>query len=136
MCKEITELLLEDWPQNDDRHSDAGFSKCDPFFRREDGKASHTMSYQCSGRFDCAMAVGVGFDDPHDVAPGGENPTKLGKIMCERREVDGGDGREECRRHPQANKQESGGRSQTSMISCSFFLITSSIFCPYCSMSF
>ena len=63
------------------------------------------MSDQCPRRFDCAMAVGVGFDDRHDLATGGENPTKLRKIMCERRQIYGGDGWEECRRNRHAKKR-------------------------------
>jgi len=50
------------------------------------------------------MAVGVGFDDRHDVAACGENPTKLGKIVYERRQIYSGGGREECRRNRHAKK--------------------------------
>ena len=44
------------------------------------------------------MTIGVGLDDCHHVASGGENLTKLGEIMCECRQVYGGDGRKEPRR--------------------------------------
>jgi hypothetical protein len=74
------------------------------------------------------MTIGVGLNDRHDVASGGENLAKLGEIVCECRQVDGGDGWEEGWRNPHATKGELGSQNQTSMISCSFFLITSSIF--------
>ncbi len=104
MGKEITELLLEDRSEDDDRHSDAGLPKYDSFFYREDGKASDTMPYERARCFDRTMAVGIGFDDCHDIASGAENPTKLGEIVYERRQIYSGDGRKECRRNRHAKK--------------------------------
>lgn len=126
--EEITELLLEDRSEDDDRHNDAGLPKRDPFFRREDGQACDTMPNQCPRRFDRAMTIGVGLDHRHDVTPRGHDSTKLGEIVRERRQIYGGDGWGEGWRTRHATKRESGSQTQTSMISCSFFLITSSIF--------
>ena len=88
MSEQIGELLWKNWPQNDDRRVDAGLPKRDPFLDRHDGDTRHPLAKQRFGRFDGAMAIGVCFDDGHDVAAGNERFTELGQVVDQCGQID------------------------------------------------
>jgi len=106
MGEQFLELLRKERAKHDDRRTDPGLPEGDPLVDREHGDARYALTQQGLGGLDLSMAVGVGFDDRHDFAAGTQHPPKMGQVVGQCSEVDGGASWEKCRSSRHARGQD------------------------------
>ena len=86
----VGDVPAEERAENHNRSVDARVAEGEAFLNRDHGDARDTLLNQRFGGVDSSMAVGIGFDDGHDVATRGEDAAKLGQIMGESCQIDSG----------------------------------------------